>query len=248
MDKKVPDAALILAGGLGTRLRPITNIIPKSLVDIGGKPTIAHTIEEIGRNGIKNIYISVGCKAEKIEEYLKNYATPADIIIIREKRLLGTGGAIALAIKRMRRGDIFVTNGDDLFRLDMQDMYAFHKKHGSEVTIGIRKAKSNAELSSSGVVKLRNSKVLGFVEKPKPKDAPSRYISMGKYIFSTSMARYFPKKRKFSFEHEFLEKVTEKVKVYSYRVKGPWYTTDTPERLGIARSKWRAPGEDFGRV
>lgn len=239
MDKNVPDAALILAGGLGTRLRPITNIIPKPLVKIRDKPTIAHIIEEIERNGIRNIYVSIGYKAEKIENYLKSCDVGSNIVFIREKSPLGTGGAVKLAIKRMHYEDIFMTYGDDLFRLDIQRMYAFHKNHKGSIAMSVKRAKSNKELSSSGVVKLDGNKVVEFVEKPTPEDAPSRFINIGKYIISIDVAKYFPRKRKFSFEQDFLPGAIGKVKVYAYEAKGAWYPTDTPERLSIARGKWR---------
>jgi mannose-1-phosphate guanylyltransferase len=104
--------------------------------------------------------------------------------------------------------------------------------------MGIKKARNNNELSSSGVVKLKDEKVVGFVEKPKPEDAPSRFINIGKYIISTDIAKYFPKECRFSFERDFLQNAIGKINVYAYRTKVSWYPTDTFERLKIARSKW----------
>ncbi len=208
------------------------------MVKIGEKPTIAHVIDEIERNGINDIYVSIGYKAEMIEKYLKNYRTNANLTFVKERILLGTGGAVKLAMRRMHYKDIFMTYGDDLFRLDIRHMYAFHKGCNSVVTMSIKKARNNKELSSSGVVKLKGKKVVGFVEKPKPEDAPSRFINIGKYIISTGIAKYFPKERRFSFERDFLQKATDKINIYAYRAKVSWYPTDTFERLKIARSKW----------
>jgi len=238
MRSALPDAALILAGGLGTRLRPITNKIPKPLVRIGKKPTIAHIIDEIYRNGISDIYVSVGYKAWLIERYLRGYGSAARIRLIKEKTLLGTGGAIKLALGKIKADELFVANGDDLFRMDIGEMYAFHKSHKSRVTMCIKKARSNKELSSSGVVKLNGFKVVGFAEKPKPEDAPSRFINIGKYIISADVVKYFPKERRFSFERDFLEKAVGKISVCAYKSKGVWYPTDTFERLSVARRKW----------
>ncbi|MGC9011297.1 MAG: nucleotidyltransferase family protein, partial [Candidatus Micrarchaeia archaeon] len=229
---------LVLAGGLGTRLRPITNKIPKPLVKIGRKPTIAHVIDEIERNGINDIYVSIGYKAEMIESYLKNYRTGSNLVFIKEKSPLGTGGAVKFAMKRMHYKDIFMTYGDDLFRLNIRRMYAFHKSHKGNITMSIKIARSDKELSSSGVVRLDGGRVVGFVEKPKPEDAPSRFINIGKYIISTDIAKYFPKECRFSFERDFLQNAIGKINVYAYRTKVSWYPTDTFERLKIARSKW----------
>mgnify|MGYP001626183405 CR=1 FL=1 len=236
----LPDAALILAGGLGTRLRPRTNLIPKPLVRIGGKPIIAHIIDEISRNGIGTIYVSVGYKAEMIEKYLKSYRSNAKIKIVREKAPLGTGGAVRFAISRIGTGfnDLFVTNGDDLFTTDIKRMYLFHKSRRCDITICTKKARNNKELSSSGVLKLAHGRVVGFVEKPAPSKAPSKFINIGKYIFSSRVAGILPKQRKFSLERDFLERTTSKLKICAYECKGAWYPVDTFERLRIARSKW----------
>lgn len=239
MGESLPEAALVLAGGLGTRLRPITNKIPKPMVDINGKPTIAHIIDEIVRNGISAIYVSVGYKAGIIEDYLKRYDTPASIKFIREKERLGTGGAIKLAMSKIPCRDIFMTYGDDLFNISIKEMYKLHKRKHSNITISIRKAGSDAELSASGVVGLRGSKVIEFVEKPKPEFAPSKFINIGKYIISEDIASLLPKQRKFSFEKDFLEGALGAINVNAYKMDTRWYPTDTPERLERAIREWR---------
>jgi NDP-sugar pyrophosphorylase family protein len=238
MDRDLPEAALILAGGLGTRLKPLTDKIPKPLIKICGKPTIAHIIDEIERNGIKKIYISVGYKAGMIEDYLIDYDTSTSIKFICENSILGTGGAMKFALKRIPYKDIFMTYGDDLFKLNIMRMYTLHKSYNGKITMYVKRAINNNELSSSGVVGLNKNRVIGFVEKPEPAEAPSRFINVGKYIISRDISMYFPKRSKFSFEQDFLQKVIKKIRVYVYRESSVWYPTDTPERLAIARSKW----------
>lgn len=239
MENMLPEAALVLAGGLGTRLRPITNKLPKPMVDINGKPTIAHIIDEIERNGISLIYVSVGYKADIIEKYLKSYNTEATIKFIRERTQLGTGGAIKRAISKMPYENILITYGDDLFNINLKKMHELHTKSSSDITISIRKARDNAELSASGVVKLKGNNVIGFVEKPNPEVAPSKFINVGKYIISKGVAAFLPKERKFSFEKDFLERALGKIKVNAYRMNTKWYPTDTPERLERAIREWR---------
>ncbi len=240
----VPRIALILAGGRGTRLRPITYRMPKPLVRVNGKAAIAHIIDEIMRNGISEIYVSVGYRAGSIISYLNRYKTGAAIRYVREdsSRPLGTGGALrrALAtIRRRYRGDIFVTNGDDLFSLDIPGMYAFHKAKRAELTLLVKRASNANELRSSGVVALRGARIVGFVEKPEPKEAPSRLISIGKLIMSTGIYTRLPRARSFSFEKEFLQKGINGTRMYAYASEGPWYPIDNIERLERARSLWK---------
>ena len=92
MENEVPKIALILAGGKGVRLRPLTYDIPKPLVPIKGKPTIEHIVNELIRNGIKDIVISIGYKADMIIKYLDNAGLDARISYVVEKESLGTGG------------------------------------------------------------------------------------------------------------------------------------------------------------
>jgi len=235
--ENVPRAALVLAGGLGTRLRPITNRIPKPLVKVGSKPTIAHIIDEIARNGIKDIYVSVGYKSDRIISYLSRYKTPARIRFIKEEEQLGTGGAVKLALKTMgyRNADIFMTYGDDIFMIDIKKMHALHKTSGSDITLAARAARKRSDIESSAVVRLKGDRVIRFVEKPKLEEAPSRLINIGKYIINSSIYSKLPRKRKFSFEKEFMEERINDMNVNAFVSRGLWYPTDTPERLARAR-------------
>jgi len=187
------NAALVLAGGLGTRLRPITNIIPKPLVKVGKKPIIAHIIDELSRNGIHNVYVSVGYKADKIINYLEKYKTPARITFIKEEMPLGTGGAVKLALRKIRDKyqNIFMTYGDDLFRLDIKKMFLFHAQNNADITLAVKERKRRSVIESSGVVHFVKNRVDYFVEKPKLEEAPSRFINIGKYIIKTEIIKTY---------------------------------------------------------
>ncbi len=234
--------ALILAGGLGTRLGEITKEIPKPLVAIGSKPTIAHIIDELVRNGIYDIYISVGYKAEKIIDFLNSYKTPATIHFIKEEEPLGTGGAIKLSLGKIKSSsnanDIFMTYGDDLFKADIRQMYNLHKASGAELTVTVKPASDKRDIESSAVVRLNENRIVGFVEKPKYEEAPSNLINIGKYIISSKIHAKLPELEKFSFERDFIEKNINNISAYAYTSNCIWYPTDTPERLERARMLW----------
>ena len=244
MSGSVPEVALILAGGKGTRLRPITYRMPKPLVRVNGKPVIAHIIDELAGNGVRRIYVSVGYKANMIVSYLKRYKTNATIRYVREdpSKPLGTGGAIRLALGQIRKsyeGDLLMTYGDDLFTLDLAAMYAMHRAKKAELTILVRKAANASEIRNSGVVALVGSRITGFVEKPEPKDAPSKLISIGKLILDTGIHGKLPRKKAFSFERDFLQRHTKDVRMYAFVSEGMWYPIDNPERLDRAKMAWK---------
>jgi D-glycero-alpha-D-manno-heptose 1-phosphate guanylyltransferase len=234
------NTALILAGGLGTRLRPITNIIPKPLVKVGKKPIIAHIIDEFSRNGIQNVYVSVGYKADKIINYLKNYKTSAKLIFIKEEMPLGTGGAVRLALRKIRDKDanIFMTYGDNLFRLDIKKMFSLHAQNNADITLAVKERKRRSIIESSGVVHFVKNRVDYFVEKPKLEEAPSRFINIGEYMIKTKIYRYLPRMSKFSFERDFLQAHARDLKIYAYPTHSRWYPTDNIRRLETARRLW----------
>ena len=235
------NTALVLAGGLGTRLRPITNIIPKPLVKVGKKPIIAHIIDELSRNGIHNVYVSVGYKADKIINYLEKYKTPARITFIKEEMPLGTGGAVKLALRKIRGKDqnIFMTYGDDLFRLNIKKMFLFHAQNNADITLAVKKRKRRSVIESSGVVHFVKNRVDYFVEKPKLEEAPSRFINIGKYIIKTEIYKNLPHRRKFSFEKDFLQTHIRDLKIYAYPTYSVWYPADNIKRLETARRMWK---------
>lgn len=238
---KVPKIALILAGGKGERLRPITYSIPKPLVMINGKPTIVHVINEIKRNGISDIAISLGYKAGKIMKFLgngKRFGVKLRYYV--ESEPLGTGGAVKRSLRMIRRayrGDVFVVYGDDVFRFDVRKLYALHRRMKALATFALKRI---SDVSGSGVVVLRHSRIVEFVEKPEPKMAPSNIINMTKYIVNTKIVDVMPRKRNFSFERDFLQKNVGRFRFYGYLTKGPLFRTDNIERLNEARARWKA--------
>ena len=150
---EVPKIAVILAGGEGTRMRPLTYKIPKPMALVGGKPIIEHIINELTRNGIHRIFISVGYKSEVIMKYLGDGSgLHARIDYVVEKKALGTGGGTKLALNYIREKygetDVFLTNGDDLFRLAIAPMYRQHKLTGAAGTISLKEVKDRGSSTS----------------------------------------------------------------------------------------------------
>ena len=242
MKYAVPRIALIIAGGRGVRLRPLTYKIPKPLVPINGKPVIGHIIDELVRNGIRDIVVSIGYKSRMIMKYLDNAGFDARISYVVEKEPLGTGGGLKLSLKKIRSrydGDIFFVYGDAVFRFDISKEYRLHREKKALITMAVKR---KPVVTGRGVAFLNGTRVIRFIEKPDQNSAPedrSNLTNAGKYILNMKVLDLLPKKRSFSFEEDFLQNSVSGMNVQGYLTKVRSFSIDTPEKLKLAREKWR---------
>ena len=230
--------AFILCGGLGTRLRPVTNHTPKVLLKIQNKTLLEHNIELMRRHGIENIILAVGFLREKIKEYFGDGSKfGVKITYIEESEPLGTAGPLRLAKDSglLPKEAFVMCNGDELKDIPLLEMYKFHKKNKALATIALTKVE---DVSQFGVVELKGSKIISFVEKPKPEEAPSNLINSGLYILEPEVAKLVPKGR-VSIERDIFPKIANQGKLFGFPFSGQWFPTDTPERMKIAERKWK---------
>lgn len=237
MDQTKPKFAFILAGGKGTRLKPITNEIPKPLVPLHDKPILQHTLDLFKKYGITDVVISIGYKGEKIKEYFGNGKRfGINIIYVEEKETepLGTAGPLHLAKEYLT--DTFVMcNADELKNIDLNEMYLFHKENGSLGTIALTTV---ADPNQYGVAKLMGSRILEFIEKPEAGTAPSNLINAGLYILEPAVLEYV-QKGPGSIERDVFPKVAEHGKLFGFPFSGQWFDTGTMERYEEALQKWK---------
>jgi len=232
--------AIILAGGKGTRLRPLTYEIPKPLVPIKGKPILYHTLEELKRNGIENVIIAAGYKADSVIKALGDGDKfGLNISYSVENRPLGTGGGLRKACDLVKDFPVLVINGDNLFHMDIPSFFKFHSstKLSSEV-IGTIALTTVEDTTGYGVVELEGSKIKKFYEKPERKPK-SKLINTGIYIAEKELVEMIPRNKFFSIEKQLFEKLAEQDKLAGYIFNGPWYPTDTFERYELAIKKWK---------
>ena len=157
------DFAVIMAGGEGARLRPLTATIPKPMVDIGGTPLLERQIESLAKAGISRIYLSVNYLGHVIEQHFGDgTGFGVEISYLREKEKLGTAGALALLPERPDR-PIVVMNGDILTTSDFGSLYAFHQAHAAQVTVAAVDYRISIPY---GVINTEGAFVTGLVEKP----------------------------------------------------------------------------------
>jgi NDP-mannose synthase len=178
--------AVILAGGLGTRLRPYTTIIPKPLVPVGDRPILQHIIEHLMAAGVYEIDLCVNYLGGLIEAYFEHAASlPVDLKLRWhwEDEPLGTAGAVKIVPDL---DETFIAmNGDVLTSLDYVDLVTFHRQSGAVLTIATQQKAVNIEL---GVVEQQDGRVSGYVEKP----TLLYGVSMGIYVYEPRALEYLP--------------------------------------------------------
>jgi len=206
---------LIMAGGLGTRLRPLTNDLPKPMLKVGGKPILETIIEQFKIKGYKNILLSVNYKSEIIENYFRDGSDfGVSIKYIREDKRMGTAGAIKLAEQFLNK-DFFVINGDILTNVCFSRLLEYHQQNNFKMTIGARNYETQIPY---GVLNIDDTCVTSIEEKP----IVNFYVNGGIYVLSPDTLKYIPKNDYFDIT-ELINKVLEnKDKVGSYPILEYW--------------------------
>lgn len=232
-DLKVPQYAIVLAGGKGVRLRSISKKLPKPLVKIRGRPVLYHVLDNLVRNGVHNIIICTGHKGAMIRAHIeKHYKGDANIIYSYSRRMIDTGTRVRLAIKKIspRDKDVAVLFGDDVNEINLEDMYDFHKRKHAPITVAVKHVEN---VSGFGVVNVSGTKVVSFVEKPESR--ARGLVNCGVHILSRDAFKYIPKNADFNLTKDFLPRATKLGLVYAYVSKDRWLPIDTPERYENAR-------------
>ena len=190
--KEKNNTVVIMAGGLGKRLRPITENKPKTMVEIGGKPLLMNILENCTTQGFKNFYISINYKKNKIKDFLKyNKNLGIKLSYLEEKKPLGTIGSLSL-IKNKVNYPILVINGDILTTLDFNSFFEFHNKHKPFLSIAV---KYHEMRNDFGVVSVKKTRVTDIVEKPTYKSL----INTGIYILSNEAVKLVKKNKILNF-------------------------------------------------
>ena len=184
--------AIILAGGFGTRLQPLTFVRPKHMLPIVDKPMLRHIVDYLVENGAEEIWISIGSHElfAAIEEYFSKNKVNAKINFIKEPKRLGGAKAIKYAIEESKINEDFaLILGDNITEINLKEMYKFHKDNPAIATIALVKTETPWRY---GVAKIEGNKIIKFVEKPPIGKAPSNLISTGVYIMNPKIKEYIP--------------------------------------------------------
>ncbi len=232
--------AVVIAGGLGTRLRPVTLTTPKALIPIHERTLIEHVIMKVLEAGVERVYVSIGYMADKIKAYLSNTMLDFDKVFIVEENPLGTGGWLNLLSDEQKSRDFsedfIVVNGDNLFDLNWSNLLKVHHENDSVITIGLT---SVDNVEDYGVVDLDGNKIKKFVEKPSRSDAPSNFINSGYYVFSPKVFDFVKFSGKFMLESDLFPRVAKEGLLHGYVDDAQWFDTGTKENWREAEENWR---------
>lgn len=224
--------AIVLAGGLGTRLREAVPELPKCMAPVNGRPFVAYVIRHLQQQGITHFIFSLGYKSEAFIGFLAAELPAGSYDIVVEEEPLGTGGAIQYAAQKAKQDDFVVVNGDSLFQTDIPAQAAFHFAHNSCCTLAL---KAMQNVSRYGSVELAdNGSIARFREK---QFFEKGLINGGVYLVNKTclLGKHLP--QKFSFETDFLQRFHTDGNIYGMEQEGYFIDIGIPEDYQRAQTE-----------
>jgi mannose-1-phosphate guanylyltransferase len=215
--------ALILVGGEGTRLRPLTETVPKSVMPLAGRPFLSYMIDWLGRHGVEEVVLACGFGADKVREVLGEGGTPR-LLYVEEPQPRGTAGAIKFAAEQLADG-FLALNGDVLTDLDLTSLMSFHEQRGARATLGLYPV---ADTTGYGLVRVGDDgSVLEFLEKP-TEPGPGE-INAGTYVLEQPVLDLVPDGQMVSIERDIFPRLIGEG-LYGLALEGYWMDIGTPDR------------------
>ncbi len=212
--------AIILAGGMGTRLRPLTYTLPKPMLPIAGRPALARIVDALALAGCDEVIITTNYLAELIDENLSQLNLPIPVKCVKEDKPLGTAGCIR-NIMEMLQDEFIVVQGDAVVDIDYAAFLAAHRDKSADVTIATMKVADTREFGICDVG--ADGRILRFQEKPRPEDAYSNLASSGIYILKKSAFADVPLGSTYDFARQLFPKLMEEnQQFYAWEINGFW--------------------------
>lgn len=209
------NTVVLMVGGLGERLQPLTDTLPKSMLQVGNRPILETIIQNFSKYGYTNIILSVSYKAHIIEDYFGNgSAFGVDIQYVHESKRMGTAGALSL-IKQAIANPFFVMNGDVLTNINFEHMCDFHLSHNAIATMAVREYDFQVPY---GVVDTNASQITSITEKPVHKF----FVNAGIYMLSPQVLSYVPQASYFDMPTLFEMLIAEQQRVVSFPLREYW--------------------------
>ena len=201
--------AIVLAGGLGTRLRSAVPDLPKCMAPVGGKPFIAYLTDHFRRSGVERFIFALGYKSAAFDDFFRRYFPDGGYTVSVEEQPLGTGGAIRRACTLARDRTVLILNGDTFFGIRTAELAAAHEKHGADCTICLKPMR---QFDRFGAVELDpEDRVRAFREK---KYTSEGAVNGGVYALNREGFLAEPLPEVFSFEKDYLERSIDSRRIY----------------------------------
>lgn len=219
--------AVVLVGGMGTRLRPLTHEIPKQMLRVAGVTMLERVVERLGSFGVDRVVLSMGYRPDVFTKaFPKNQINGVELVYAVEPEPLDTGGAIKFASTYGKiKGTFLVVNGDVLCDFDINQLVDFHHRNSGSATIALVPVD---DPSAFGVVPTTDDgRVIAFIEKPTRESAPTNFINAGMYILDSDALEGFEAGSKVSIEKTIFPNLVAKGKLFATQFEGSWVDAGT---------------------
>jgi mannose-1-phosphate guanylyltransferase len=218
--------AVVLVGGQGTRLRPLTERIRKDMLPLVDRPLLAFTFEHLRRHGVGRGIVSCGYLPSQIQDHFGSRYGDLELEYRIESEPLGTAGGIAFAADGLD-STFFALNGDSLREADLGALVDFHRSTGARATILLTPV---ADPTRYGLVRVRpDGRVSTFLEKPRPEEIDTDLINAGLYVLEPDVLELVPPDRQVSIERDVFPRLADEGSVYGLALDGYWLDVGTPE-------------------
>lgn len=223
--------AIILAGGFGTRLRPVISNIPKVMAPVNNRPFLEYILDSLVAANVKEVFLSVYYLSEIIENHFGSQYKGMKLSYIKEPKPLGTGGALKYVLHTAHiQEPVLVLNGDSYVDCDLQELRSFHHKANADISMVVKKIDNNDRY---GTVEIKDTRVIAFKEKSK---AQNCYINAGVYVIEPDIFTELNLPECFSFEKDFLQRRVGVLDVGALPAEGFFVDIGMPEDYDIIQN------------
>ncbi len=214
--QQLPLRAVIMAGGLGARLRPLTEDTPKPMLPVGNRPLLERTVEQLGQAGIRQVEITTHYLADKIRSHIGDGSTlGTTVAYCHEGEALGTAGALRRLESHQSREPLLVINGDVLTNVNFRSLFDYHCEHEAQITVGVRRYTMKVPY---GVVEGRGLEVEAIREKPEI----SFFVNAGIYLLEPDVCREIPEGERFDMTDLIAHLISLGRRVVSFPIHEYW--------------------------
>lgn len=225
-----PNWAVVMAGGRGTRLAPLTDTVPKPMLRVAGRPILEHIVLQLVGAGVRRIFVAINYLGGVIEEFFGDGRRfGCSIHYLREDKPLGTGGALSLLPERPSE-PIIVMNGDLIAQANFGDMLENHQNRKASATIGVRRYFHDIPF---GCLEMEDDRVVAFEEKP----TIMRTINAGIYVLAPDLVMRVPKARESTVPELLADSIRRGERVVAWEVVDDWIDVGQKDQLRLARGE-----------
>jgi D-glycero-alpha-D-manno-heptose 1-phosphate guanylyltransferase len=223
--------AIVLAGGLGTRLRSAVPDLPKPMAPIAGRPFLSYLLRFLELNGVRRVILAVGYQRAAISDFFGSKYGGLELCYSVEETPLGTGGALLQALGEVQTSVLFVLNGDTFLRLDYQRLAAVLEQHpDAKLAVALRRV---SDANRYGAVQVVDGCIQGFSARGA---GGAGLINAGSYVMSRNIFEGYALPRKFSWEHDFLESRVSTLRALAYECDVPFIDIGIPQAFEQAQT------------